>query len=62
MSELVTLAIKLPRETPVTPEAAQTFLAALTQINPTSFWQKLGGAKSKSIALEIALFVESVNI
>jgi hypothetical protein len=54
MSELATLCLKLPRNTQVTPEAAQTFLAALTQINPVSSLQRLMGTKPKSFALEIA--------
>src|SRR3989344_2977471 len=61
MTELVTLSLKLPRNTEVTPEAAQTFLAALTQINPVSFWASLTGVKPKPFALEIALFNQQIT-
>lgn len=60
MSELTTLLLKLPRNTEVTPEAAQTFLAALTQINSVSSVQKLLGTKPQSLALEIALFDQQI--
>src|SRR5690606_8229750 len=48
----------LPRNTDVTPEAAQTFLAALTQINPdTSSPFKIfnRASNAKPLALEIVL-------
>jgi len=54
MSNLVTLAIKIPRETEVTPEAAQTFLTTLTQLNKPKRFGKLMGRFPKSLALEIA--------
>lgn len=60
MSELVTLALKLPRNSQVTPEAARTFLSALTQVNYISTWQKLFGAKRKPFALEIALINQQI--
>lgn len=53
MSNLTTLLLKLPRNTEVTPEAAQTFLSALTQINAVSVFQRLFGTKPQSLALEI---------
>jgi len=55
MSDLVTLTLKLPRNTQVTPEATKTFLAALTQINPMGGLDKLLGKKQKAFALEIVL-------
>ena len=61
MNNLTTLFLKLPRNTEVTPEAAQTFLAALTQINPVSFWQKLFGTKPYALALEIALVNQQIH-
>ncbi|MBU0569405.1 ATP-binding protein, partial [Patescibacteria group bacterium] len=61
MSELTTLLLKLPRDTQVTPEAAQTFLAALTQINPAPSFSALTGKKPKSFALEIALFNQQIH-
>ncbi len=61
MSQLTTLLLKLPRGTEVTPEAAQTFLAALTQIGSASSIQKLMGAKSSPFALEIALFNQQIR-
>ena len=51
MSELTTLLLKIPRNIEITPEAAQTFLAALTQINSVSFFQKLSGVKPQALAL-----------
>jgi hypothetical protein len=53
-SSLTTLFLKLPRNIEVTPEAAKTFLSALTQINSVSGFQKLFGTKPLSLALEIA--------
>ena len=61
MSELTTLLLKLPRNTEVTPEAAQTFLAALTQVNSVSFFQKLLGTKPQALALEIALINQQIR-
>ena len=58
MKDLVTLAIKIPRDTEVTPEAAQTFLTTLTQLNSGKRLQKLMGKFPKSLSLEIA-FVRS---
>ncbi len=60
MSELTTLLLKLPRNTQVTPEATKTFLAALTQINSISKWDRLTGKKPKSFALEIALLDQQI--
>src|SRR3989344_1471530 len=60
MSELTTLLIKLPRNTEVTPEAAPTFLSALTQINYMSGMQKLMGGKPPAFALEIALVSQQI--
>lgn len=53
MSNLTTLALKLPRNTEVTPEAAKTFLSALTSINSVSFFQKLFGTVPHAMSLEI---------
>lgn len=61
MNELTTLLLKIPRNTEVTPEAAQTFLAALTQINSVSFFQKLSGVKPQALALEIALINQQIR-
>lgn len=49
------LLLKLPRNTEVTPEAAQTFLSALTQINFVSGIKKIFGEKIPPLALEIVL-------
>lgn len=54
MPNLTTLLLKVPRNQEVTPEAAKTFLSALTQINAVSFFQKLFGIKPPALALEIA--------
>ena len=61
MNELTTLLLKLPRNTEVTPEAAQTFLSALTQINSVSSLKKLFGSKSQPLALEILLFDQQIR-
>jgi hypothetical protein len=53
-SSLTTLFLKLPRNIEVTPEAAKTFLSALTQINSVSTLQKLFGTRPLPHALEIA--------
>jgi hypothetical protein len=60
MGQLVTLNLKLPRNTEVTPEAAKTFLSALTQINPSNPLEKLLGKKHKAFALEIALINQQI--
>ena len=61
MSELTTLLLKIPRNTEVTPEAAKTFLAALTQINYTSGLSKLLGTKPAAFALEILLLNQQIR-
>ena len=54
MSELTTILLKLPRNVEVTPEAAKTFLSALTGINSISGFQKLMGKNARPLSLEIA--------
>jgi len=61
MSDLTTLLLKIPRNIEVTPEAAQTFLAALTQINSVSFLQKITGVKPRALALEICLINQQIR-
>lgn len=61
MAELTTLLLKLPRNTEVTPEAAQTFLATLTQINKVSTLNKLLGTKQRGFALEITLANQQIR-
>jgi len=61
MENLVTLVLKIPRNTEVTPEAAQTFLSALTQINSVSFFKKLTGIHPQAIALEIILVNQQIR-
>jgi len=61
MSNLTTFILRLPRNTEVTPEAAQTFLSTLTQINSTSFFSKITGKKNYSLALEIALVNQQIR-
>lgn len=53
MSKLVTIALKLPRNTEVTPEASKTFLSTLTSIGGVSSLQKLFGTKAPKLSLEI---------
>ena len=60
MSNLTTIALKLPRNTEVTPEAAKTFLSALTSINGSSFFDKLTGKKAKVFSLEIATINQQI--
>lgn len=54
MSTLTTLFLKLPRNQEITPEAAKTFLSALTQINEVSPMKKLFGTVPLPLSLEIA--------
>ncbi len=61
MENLTTLVLKLPRNTEVTPEASQTFLSALIQINKLPFLQKLLGNKSQALALEIMLINQQIR-
>ncbi len=61
MPELTTLLLKIPRNTEVTPEAAQTFLSALTQINSVSRLQKLLGTQPQPVSLEIVLFNQQIR-
>ncbi len=61
MSNLTTLLLKLPRNSEITPEAAKTFLAALTQINSVSGFQKLMGTRPHALALEIASINQQID-
>lgn len=61
MSNLTTLVLKIPRNVEVTPEAAKTFLSALTQINIVSPVQKLFGTKPQSLALEIVSINQQIK-
>ena len=61
MNDLTTFLLRLPRNTEVTPEAAQTFLSTLTQINSISFFQRLTGKKPFPLALEIGLANQQIR-
>lgn len=61
MSNLTTLFLKLPRNVEVTPEAAKTFLSALTQFGSVSGLQKLFGAKPPALSLEIASINQQIR-
>ncbi len=61
MANLVTLYLKIPRNTEITPEAAQTFLATLTSINSASSLDKLFGKYPPALALEIALISQQIH-
>lgn len=61
MQQLTTLVLKIPRNLEVTPEAAKTFLSALTQINMVSPMQKLFGTKPQSLALEIVSMNQQIK-
>lgn len=54
MPELTTLFLKLPRNQEITPEAAKTFLSALTQANYVPAINKLLGTTPPPFSLEIA--------
>lgn len=53
MAGLTTLSLKLPRNNETTPEAAKTFLSALTSLSTVSTFKRLLGARPQRIALEI---------
>ena len=61
MENLTTLILKLPRDTEVTPEAAQTFLASLTQIPSINLIEKLRGSHKQKLSLEILLFNQQIQ-
>jgi hypothetical protein len=61
MPYLTTLFFKLPRNQEVTPEAAKTFLSALTQFGSVSGLQKLFGAKPPALSLEIASINQQIR-
>jgi hypothetical protein len=61
MPNLTTLFLKLPRNQEVTPEAAKTFLSALTQFGSVSGLQKLFGAKPPALSLEIASINQQIR-
>jgi hypothetical protein len=61
MAELTTLFLKVPRENEYTPEAAQTFLAALTQLNSVSRWDRLMGKRPQALSLEISLEEQQIR-
>lgn len=57
---LTTLLLKIPRNNEYTPEAAQTFLSTLTQINGISGMDRLLGKKALSLSLEICLYNQQI--
>ncbi len=60
MSKLVTISLKLPRNTEVTPEAAKTFLSTLTSISTVSSFQKIFGKKPEAFSLEIVTINQQI--
>lgn len=56
-----TLLLKIPRNTKVTPEAAQTFLSALVEINYMSSIKKLFGNRPPAFALEIGVVNQHIG-
>lgn len=60
MSKLVTISVKLPRLQEVTPEAAKTFLSALTSISTVSPIQKLFGTKPQVLSLELVTINQQI--
>ncbi len=61
MSTLTTLFLKLPRNQEITPEAAKTFLSALTQINEVPPIKKLFGTIPPPLSLEIASINQQIK-
>lgn len=61
MAELTTLFLKVPRGNEYTPEAARTFLSALTQLNALSRWDRIRGKKAEPLALEIVLANQQIR-
>ena len=61
MPNLTTLFLKLPRNIEVTPEAAKTFLSALTGINSVSFFQKLTGVNAPALSLELTAINQQIR-
>jgi hypothetical protein len=61
MAELTTLFLKVPRGNEYTPEAAQTFLSALTQLNALSRWDRIRGKRPHALALEIVLINQQIH-
>src|SRR5258706_848699 len=61
MPALTTLLLKLPRNQDITPEAAKTFLSALTQINSVSTFQRLLGTRPHPLAFEIAAINQQIQ-
>jgi hypothetical protein len=60
-SSLTTLFLKLPRNIEITPEAAKTFLSALTQINSVSSLQKLFGTRPLALSLEMVAINQQIK-
>mgnify|MGYP001592524408 FL=1 len=60
MSKSVTISVKLPRLQEVTPEAAKTFLSALTSISTVSPMQKLFGTKPQVLSLELVTINQQI--
>jgi len=61
MSNLTTLFLKIPRNVEVTPEAAKTFLSALTGINSVPFLQKLLGTRVRPLSLELVALNQQIR-
>lgn len=60
-NSLTTLLLKIPRNTEITPEPAQTFLAALTQINSVTNFERFRGKKAQALSLEIVLAQQQIK-
>ena len=61
MNQLTTLLLKIPRNSEITPEPAQTFLAALTQINSVTNIERFQGKKAQALSLEIILSHQQIK-
>lgn len=60
-NNLTTILLKIPRNSEITPEPAQTFLAALTQINTVGRFARLMGEKPQALSLEIVLSQQQIK-
>ncbi len=60
VDKLISIKLKLPRNTEITAEATQTFLSTLTSINRIGGFQKILGKTAKALSLEIVLINQEI--
>lgn len=61
VDNLVSIKLKLPRNTEVSPESTQTFLSSLVGINKTGKMKRIFGGGAKPAALEIVLLNQEIS-